>query len=163
LRYEYRKTLSWRLGEPVPAWLPWFGLLFLLVGLGMLGGGFWSYQKEVEFDKATVSTSGTVIDLISRSSTRSSATYSPVVQFIDQSGNEQELHSRVGSNPPAYRLGEKVTVLYKADNPEFAVIDDWERYLGLIVLTIMGFVFSWVLGSKRVQMGCSRSRFNNAR
>jgi len=144
------KKLSWQWGEPVPAWLPWFGLLFLLLGLAMLGGAFWFYQKEASFEQMAASASGTVIDLMrkrssstnSQGATHDSITYSPVVQFIDLHGKTQMLYATGGSNPPAYRRGEIVTVLYEPDNPEFAVIDDWQRYMGAIIPSVLGLIFS---------------------
>jgi len=42
-------------------------------------------------------------------------------------------------------------------------VSDYSRYLPHQTKTAQVVFFTWVLGSKRVQMGCSRSRFNNAR
>jgi len=151
---KIERTFTWTFGEPVPpipAWLPWFGLFFLLVGLFFIWlGVFLFYQKDTGFEQMGVSASGTVIDLIRKRSIRTNSQgtdtiiYSPVVQFIDLHGKTQMLYSRSGSNPPVYRRGEIVTVLYDPDNPEFAVIDDWQSDISKIIPAVIGLIFSLI-------------------
>jgi len=149
MRFEKRFSWQWSKSSsdrlPVP-----LGLIFLLVGLGMLVGSIWAYQKDKQFAESAVAAQGTVIDLIKKRSRQSDSQgfssetimYAPVVQFIDQRGQIQLLHATGGSNPPTYRRGEIVTVLYEPDNPEFAVIDNWERYYLVLFLSGMGLLFT---------------------
>jgi len=134
--------------------LAWIGPVFLCIGLGLLLGSAWLFQRAAEFDETAITAPGTVINLIKSVESRhsrdgfdrrsSSIAYTPVVAFIDSRGRRQEMQSDVSSNPPAYKRGEQVTVLYDPDNPEFAVIDDWHRHLAGLITGGMGLIFSIV-------------------
>jgi len=120
------KKHSWQSGEQ----RLWIGVLFLLIGVGVLRGAFWIHQDLASFEKTAASASATVIDFKrSRSAGRyRTTTYLARVQFIDLHGNTRRLYSRTGRNWP-YERGETVTILYQPDNAESVVIDDWYHYL----------------------------------
>jgi len=132
--------------------LVWMGWIFLLIGVGLLLGSAWLFHQEATFEATAQSTSGTVINLLKGVEThrnrdgfsRSSVYYKPVVAFTDGQGQVQEIHSTSGSNPPTYKRGEQVAVLYDPDNPEFAVIDDWRRHLAGMILGGIGLLFTIV-------------------
>lgn len=65
---------------------------------------------------------GTVIDLI-ESRDSESETYHPRVRFVTVSGESVEFTGSVGSDPPGFDIGERVTVLYDPANPSGARID----------------------------------------
>ena len=44
-------------------------------------------------------------------------TYYPVVEFVAQDGKRRDVQLSEGSFPPAYEVGEAVTVLYEPDHP----------------------------------------------
>jgi len=140
------KTATWQAGGgAAPAWVKALCWSFVLAGLGLLAGGFFAYRSAVNFAESALSAEGEVIDLskkyIREKEGGRSMSYAPVVKFIDRKGDVQEFESRTSSNPPSYRRGDKVVVLYEADNPEFSIIDDWNRYLSFLVLSGMGVVF----------------------
>jgi len=132
--------------------LVWMGGIFLLVGLVLLTVSAWLFQRTAAFDAIAVEVSGIVVNLTASKESRRdrdgairrSVHYRPVVEFIDSQGRKQKMESAVSSNPPAYKRGEKVTILYDPDNPEFAVIDDWHRYFADMILLSMGGIFSVV-------------------
>jgi len=136
--------------------LAWMGGIFLLIGLVLLTVSVWLFQRAATFEATAATTSGTVINLVSSHGrrldrdglalARRSIHYRPVVEFIDSQGRRKEMQSAFGSNPPAYKSGEQVTILYDPDNPEFAVIDDWHRYSSEVILLGIGIIFS-VVGS----------------
>jgi len=146
--YETTHSVSWSplSGEPAPTWVFVVAIVFLLIGLGALPGSVYFYVKEKQFEKIAVSAPGTVIDLIKKErrsdNNRRTLVYVPVIQFTDQNGKLQEYHSPHGSNPPDYKHGDKVMILYEPDNPEFAKMDDWQRYLWVVVFGIFGIAFS---------------------
>jgi Protein of unknown function (DUF3592) len=64
---------------------------------------------------------GTVVDLSDKGKG-----YAPVVEFVrPDSGAPVRFTGRLGSNPPAFRVGEHVGVRYNPDNPQDAVIDQY--------------------------------------
>ena len=73
----------------------------------------------------------------------SGTTYRPVFVFRDSKEREHEIHSSVGSYPPAYKVNDKVSVLYNVEEPENAVID------GFFFIWLMPFVLG-IIGAARI-------------
>ena len=116
-------------------------IIFSLLGAAVLVGAFFSYQNTTTFLDEALEVPGTVTDLIySRSSDSSS--YYPVVEFQDVSGQLIEFQSSSGSNPASYSVGESVSVLYRAGEPQSARINGFFSLWGLsLILGILGGVF----------------------
>jgi Protein of unknown function (DUF3592) len=124
-----------------------FGGVFLIVGLGMLTGGFFIWRAHADFAAHAVSADGEVTDLAYRSSSKSGGTYSPVVQFTTPDGKIVHMTGSTGSSSPSYARGDHVRVLYDRANPERAQIDSFmEQWFGTLILGGMGLVFSLVGG-----------------
>ncbi len=88
--------------------------VFLLVGLGLLLlGGYWASRVQA-FVAGAEPASGTVVELLRKTGQR---TFAPVVRYQPASGAARTLVGQVASNPPAYRVGEAVTVLYDPADP----------------------------------------------
>jgi hypothetical protein len=104
---------------------------------------------------------GTVVDL-----SYGGRSYDPVVEFTGPSGNTVRFTSWVGSNPPAWDVGEHVDVLYDPDNPRDAVIDAyWQKWFLPTLFGLIGTPFL-LLGiglGVPVLVGRKRSRSNPAR
>jgi hypothetical protein len=49
----------------------------------------------------------------------------PVVEFTSADGTQRKFEDSTGSKPPAYEVGERVEVLYRADSPEDAKINSF--------------------------------------
>jgi hypothetical protein len=134
--------------------------VFTIVGIGLLLGSLFVYQNTRSFLAQAVEANGTVIGLehsrsSSTSSSGSSSTYRPVVEFTTAAGKRIEFTSSVGSNPPSYREGEPVTVLYLAAEPYRAKIKSFfSLWFGLIILLGLGLPFTGV----GVGMGLVQSR-----
>lgn len=110
--------------------------LFLLIGIGLLGGAGYFYLDTREFVASARLAPGTVVAL------RSGA---PEVRFRAQDGREIQFTSRVSNKPPSYRIGETVEVLYRPDHPENAEINALlTLWLGVIILGGLGSGFSVV-------------------
>jgi hypothetical protein len=108
------------------------GTIFLAVGVGI---GAWAYHFGAEANQAE----GVVIRMVSSGRKGGS---SPVVRY-EVDGQSYELQSTVSSSPPAYSVGEKVTVLYHPDNPGGGQIDSFiDRWLFPLVFGGMGFIFA---------------------
>ena len=123
------------------------GSVFACVGLVFILVSFWTYRNTQQFLAQSETAQGEVIDLVLRSSHdgdsgTSSGVYYPVVRFATAEGEYIEFQSGVGSQPPAYRIGDSVTVRYRPDNPYRARIDSFFQLWFLSVLFGgLGFVF----------------------
>ncbi len=114
---------------------------FALIGFALLFGAYTSFQSSQRFIAQALVAEGTVIELISSRSS-DSITYRPRVTFSAQDGQRYEFVSSSGSNPPSYSRGERVTVLYSADNPNNAQLNGFFSLWGLtLILGVMGAVF----------------------
>ena len=115
--------------------------LFSLIGAAVLIGAFFSYQNTATFLDEALKAPGTVTDLVySRSSDSSS--YYPVVEFRTFDGQLVEFQSSSGSNPASYSVGESVSVLFRAGEPQSARINGFFSLWGLsLILGILGGVF----------------------
>jgi len=103
---------------------------------------FNSYQRSQKFLAKAATTSGTVVRLHFSPfhSVRSSGGgFYPIVRFIAD-GEEIEARDRIGANPPDYRQGETVEVLYEKGNPKHWCINSWFDLWFLT--TLFGFFFA---------------------
>jgi hypothetical protein len=127
------------------------GWLFLLLGLGMLAGAGYAASRTAAFLRIAASAEGTVVALDESVSTdsdgRRSHTYRPVVEFTPASGAVRTFTSRTGSSPPAYDVGERVTVLYDPQDLGEARLKGTFSLWGLaIILGGIGVVFAGIGG-----------------
>jgi len=123
------------------------GLICLVIGIICLGISAKLYSDTLAFLSKATSTRGIVIDLEERTSTNSDGnytiTYYAVVEFIDSRGYAMQFTSKNGRNPPGFRRGQPVKVLYEPENPEFARIGTFgELWLFTILLAVFGVGFS---------------------
>lgn len=110
--------------------------LFLILGTLLLLGALIVYQHTASFTRRAARAQGTVTALLPHLSTdttntngsvsnpTSRYTYQPVVRF--QYGAQQiQFSDSMASSPPAYRVGETVSVLYLESNPYDARIESF--------------------------------------
>ena len=134
----------------------------MLVVFGVLGAvflvvGVWTFFSTRSFIATAARADGVVIDLeLSRSD--DSSTYYPIVAFRTQDGQEIEYQSNTGTNPPSFRVGESVTVLYDPQDPYDARIEAFsELWLFSIIFGSVGLVFFGVFAGT-VVFGMRRKR-----
>ncbi len=115
--------------------------LFLVVGAALLAAAVLSATNTRTFVAEAANASGSVTDLVRRHSDDSD-TYAPVVSFVTQTGETVQFTSRTSSNPPAYRRGEQVRVLYRPLAPHDARIDGFLSLWGSsVIFGALGGVF----------------------
>ena len=117
-----------------------FGAISLLSALGLLALGGYCYNRAARFKKAAVEAQGAVVELREGSGGAHSGTvYYPVIRFADQGGQERTLYSRTGSYPPAYAVGDRVSVLYDPAAPNEAKVNSFTGlWLLPLILGILG-------------------------
>lgn len=92
------------------------------------------YNETSELLQTGVKTKAIVKDLIEVSGDDGS-TYKPVFEYIDRSNATKEFKSEVNSSPPAYKVGEKVAIVYDPkDLEEVKVVSYWGLYRWTIIL-----------------------------
>lgn len=116
-----KATASWIVGGVFAA----IGTVFLCVGLGIS----WQSLQFLDAPKAD----GVIIAM---------GNGVPTAKYKVKNV-EYQVKGTVSSKPPAFSVGDKVTVLYKADDPADAHIDSFvERWLFLIIFGGLGAVFA---------------------
>lgn len=114
------------------------GFLFLLLAVFI-------YIRTVSFINSAQEVVGTVIRLESSRSSKGGTTYAPVFQFRTIEGQMIEVRDNMSSNPPMFREGQSVEVLYDPENPQKARIKKWfSLYYLPLFLAGMGLIFSCV-------------------
>ncbi len=132
--------------------IPW---IFLIVGVIMLVLAYSIYTSTQQFLKVSVKAVGTVVEMKSVRDSDGDLTYKPVITYKDRTGLEHTFTSSTSSNPPSYRVGDKVELLYDPQKPEQPSINTWiDLYIGVLVLGILGGLF--VLIPAFVLYGMSR-------
>ncbi|MGA9335355.1 MAG: DUF3592 domain-containing protein [Rudaea sp.] len=123
------------------------GIIFLVVGLGMLTGGFFLWRSQANFVAHALHADGTVTDLDYQRGSKGKGTYHPVVEFSAQGGKIIHFTSSTGSNPASYSRGDHLRVLYDGANPEHASIDSFmSNWFGTLMLGGLGLVFALIGG-----------------
>jgi len=118
----------------------YFGLCSGLAALGLLGGAVWAYFKQQRTEQSRVATTGTVVELTTRATQRSSI-FCPVVEFTVPSAEKIRFTSEFGSRPAGYTIGQSVNVRYDAADPQKAEIEStMNRWLVPLILVFMGVI-----------------------
>lgn len=115
---------------------PFAKIAWILLALGLAGltaNGFWINHINHFIGSASVA-QGKVIRLLPRQGDNG-VTYRPQVEFTALDGQAHQFASNGSSNPPAYAIGETVTVLYPPEAPQDAHIDGvLDLWLGPIIV-----------------------------
>lgn len=131
------------------------GAIFLAVGVGV---GI----TTVSFVSDAKRADGVVIDLAWHSSGKSGMTAAPVVRY-DVDGKAYEFTSSMSSKPPAYKVGEQVTVLYDPAEPSEGRLDGFmDLYMFPLIFGILGLTESaavaiWVAIERRARQRIERA------
>jgi len=115
-----------------PAIFMLVGLLFFAIGSGMT-------MRQRTLEGQGIEVPGVVVELQENYDSDGS-TYTPVVQFKTDTGQSIEFASSYSSSPPAYNVGENVTVVYPPDNPTDAIIKGDGQFLHIIFMLMGGIV-----------------------
>jgi hypothetical protein len=121
-----------------------FGIFFV-IGLGLLGGaGYLVLDTRNDIARAETA-DGIVIDLVGERDSDGDTIYYPHVRYVTRSGEAVEFTTAVGSSPPGFDVGERVSVLYDPAAPEEARIDTFfQLRFGALILGGIGFVFTLI-------------------
>jgi hypothetical protein len=108
--------------------------------------------------KRTVEAQGTVIEMLRTSDKDGGVLHEPVVRFETAEGRKIRFEAGFRSNPPAYRVGDTVAVVYLPDAPERAQIRGFlSLWMGPMIMAFIGIVF-FGIGAAMIAAGRSVSR-----
>nr|WP_299386460.1 DUF3592 domain-containing protein [Allomuricauda sp.] len=117
-------------------WILLYGSLFLL-------GTFLAYYAMVQYQKTQylleegIRTTATVTDLITNYDSDGD-TYTPVFEFKDRSNTIQTYKSPISSSPPAYKVGDKVKIVYdRRDSSNVKTVTFWGLYRVSVILLMV--------------------------
>jgi hypothetical protein len=120
------------------------GIIFFLIGLGVLVSGVFSIFKIRRQVADSVKTTGTVFGF-GKSMGKSGYIYCPQVAFTDAHGRKIQFESEVGAQPPAYVIGQQVQIIYQQNNPQKAEIDSvTSLWFVPGCTTLMGLAFTFL-------------------
>lgn len=119
------------------------GLFCLAVGAAFWAAAGFSWMRTRRFIEESVPAFGEVVEL--REHHDEGVTYAPVVRFTGPGGRVVEFTESVSSNPPAHRVGERVKILYRPEDPTRArVASTLNLYLLAMIFAVIGGIVSIV-------------------
>lgn len=136
------KITCYRTNNPkiIGGFIIFFSVLFITVGIIV------SFVPKIKTKKCTEPVKAEVVDNILSNDKKGkySKNFSPVFQF-EYKGEKYTVISKASSNPPAFRIGERVELKIDPDNPNdfYAPSDKTFGMIGIIFL-IMGGIFLFV-------------------
>ncbi len=119
------------------------GFLFSLIGIALLIYGIFNVFKVWRQFESSAKAVGTVIAFGTQTG-KSGYIYCPQVVFPLPNGQNIKFQSNLGTQPPSYKIGQKVEVIYSKSNPQQAEIDSLMALWfapGCLVLMALAFTF----------------------
>lgn len=127
---------EWAVPEAKPSPLPKIVVwLFLAVAILMLSIALVSGLTTRRTLARQVTAPGHVVELVERRDRSGNPFYYPVVELTLPDGSGRRVQLLSGSFPPAYELGDSVTVAYDPQEPSSARIHSTSSTLGMYILT----------------------------
>jgi hypothetical protein len=131
-----------RVTPPLAAVLPWVGLVLLVIAAGFA-------VHSWNFARTRVRAIATITENVSEFAKQGGVVYTPRFRFRLPSGELVTVQAARGADEIEFPAGEKVPVLYRAGDPQGAVLATvWLAYQGAIVFGVLGVVLfdlGWAL------------------
>lgn len=129
-------------------------VILLIISLTFLAIGLWKLSEEVVFEKHGIKAEGKVIrnekyqeyTLDSFDRIMMVTLYRPHIEFFTKEGLRLEGCSEEGTNPPQYKEGDKINIIYPKNSPDEFKFHKYPNNLSfaisLISVSIMFLIFS---------------------
>lgn len=124
-------------------------LYYLSAGMGLVGSIllFFAGKRFIQtiiFLWAAERTEGKIVSFIESKNNDGLTMYLPVFDYQTRLGKTYRQKAKVASNPPGYKVGERVTILFMKKDPQNARLKSFsELWLMTAVLIIFGAAFSF--------------------
>lgn len=123
------------------------GVLFLIIGLCLLGYGVLKIFNRRRQAAQSRQTMGVVKSLIEREGDEGSL-WHPQVEFQTAEGARAHFVSELGTQRAFYSVGQQVKIIYNPRNPAQAEINSfWALYFVPVIFLFIGGIFTIVGGS----------------
>lgn len=120
------------------------GIVFPLVGFLLAAIAAFIFIRTRLFIGRSQEVKGTVIRMVYSSSSDGGG-YSPVFRFKTIEGTSVEVVDNLQTNPPQFKEGQEVDVLYDPQNPQNARIKKWMNlYFVPLLLGGLGMIFGGI-------------------
>lgn len=120
------------------------GIVFGFVGLLLVAIAFFVWLRTRAFMQNSQEVKGTIIHMSYRSSSDGGG-YAPIFRFNTIDGRSMEVEDNLRTNPPQFREGQVVDVLYDPQDPSHARIKKWMNlYFIPLLLGGMGLIFGGI-------------------
>jgi Protein of unknown function (DUF3592) len=121
------------------------GIVFSLVGLLLAAIGIFIWIRTRAFISTAQEVKGTVIRMVASSGSEGGTVYAPVFKFTTMQGQVIEVEERIASNPPEFKTGQVVDILYDPQDPNRARVKKWfNLYFVPLLLGGMGLIFGCI-------------------
>lgn len=121
------------------------GIVFPLVGGLLFAIGLFLFVRTRIFLGRAQEVQGTVVRMVYRHSSEGGGGYSPVYQFRTIEGQVIEKQDSLSTNPPMFKEGQQIDILYDPANPQSARIKKWmSLYFTSVLLAGMGLIFGGI-------------------
>ncbi len=120
-------------------------ILILLIGFGFLIYATPKLSTQYSLSKVGIETQGKVIEMREYSNSDHTA-YVPVVEFTTLDGLKKTFVSSNASQPPEYKVGDLVTIIYDPKNQNLVQIKNFDLILQALfviigaIITVLGLV-----------------------
>jgi hypothetical protein len=121
-----------------------FGLTFGCVGFILTALAVFFLVRTRSFIGRSRQTKGTITEMVYGSDSDGGG-YTPVFRFRTLEGQEIEVSGNLRTNPPQFKVGQTIEVLYDPENPSKARIKKWfNLYFVPALLGFLGVVFGCI-------------------
>lgn len=121
------------------------GITFSLLGGLMMLIGVFLFIRTRKFIGKAQEVKGTVIQMVFSQGSDDGGGYAPLYQFKTLDGQDIQVQDSLSSNPPRFKEGQEIQVLYDPGNPRKARIKKWMNlYFVSVLLGGMGLIFGGV-------------------
>jgi Protein of unknown function (DUF3592) len=124
------------------------GLLFIALGAFVVLAAAFSLRRARRFVAESALVPGEVVGVSERRGRRvRRVTYAPVVRFNGPDGRAVEFIDEISSSRPAYRVGDRVSVMYPRRDPSDArVSSPYRLYASELIFACFGALFAAIGG-----------------
>ena len=120
-----------------------FRIFFLALGLVGIAGIVWGIYA-LSFSISALRVEGKVIANQLQTDLDGDSYYYPEVEFVTPDGRSHRFVGDNGTAPPSFKVGERVTIVYKKNDPDSAKIGTFfEFFFGPLLLCGLG--FGWLI------------------